>query len=81
MSYLCASPCVYVVIFFFILVMFVIKCTRCPHAQCLFLFFLFSSTSILEKSDMSPDTGKFEVFRVKHSCASSLNICVHKAGV
>lgn len=58
MSYLCASFCVYVVIFF-ILVMFVIKFTRCPHAQCFFFVFLFSSTSILEKSDMSPDTGKF----------------------
>lgn len=39
---------------------------HCPHVHCDFFFVCVSSTSISEKTDMSPETGKLEAFRVKH---------------
>lgn len=58
--------------------MFVMMHLRCSHVHCVFV----SSIPISEKSDMSPETGKFEDFRVKHSSATVYkNSFEHKAGV
>lgn len=52
--------CFFVVVIL-ISVMFVMMHLRCSHVHCVFV----SSTSISEKSDMNPDSGKFEDFRVE----------------
>lgn len=72
MSYLCASPWIYVVI----LMMFVLKFTCCPHVHffCFVRLFLsHPSIFISEKGDTSPETGKFHVFRVEHMHAQYLH--------
>lgn len=57
----------YISPWFLILTLFVMTRPCCSHVHC--VVFFVSSTSISEKSDMNPETGKFEDFTVKHSCA------------